>query len=136
MESWLEQMNQQFEMAAESWGGGSEWSTGMDQPRLDMIERDDEYIITADLPGFSSDDVDVYVSDGMLSIEAERTDEVETDDGDFIKRERSQETLSRRVSLPSDVDVDSISASLDAGVLTVHAARSESLEGGHEIDIE
>lgn len=136
MESWLEQMSRQFETAAESWGTGSELSTGMDQPRLDMVEREDEYVIMAELPGFGPDDVEVYVTDLTLAIEAERTEEMETDDGEFIKRERSESTLSRRVSLPNDVDTGDITASLDAGVLTVSVARSEPLDSGHEIDIE
>jgi len=135
MESWFEQMSRQFETAAESWGSGSDWSMGMTQPRLDMVERDDEYTIRAELPGFSTEDVAVYVADQTLTIEAERTEELETEDGNFIKQERSQSTLSRRVSLPSDADTDNITASLDSGVLTVTVTRTEPLDSGHRIDI-
>jgi HSP20 family protein len=137
METWLEQMGNQFETAAESWGSGPDtWSAQMDQPRLDMVERDGEYVIEAELPGFSKEDVDVYLSDGTLSIEAERSEELESGDGNFLKRERSHTTLSRRVSLPGDADPDEISASLNAGVLTVTVARTQPLDSGHEIDIE
>jgi len=137
MESWLEQMSEQFETAAESWGSGIDtWSPRIDEPRIDLVSHGDEYVITADLPGFGKDDIDVYVTDNTLAIDAETTEEMEASDEHFVKRERSHEALSRRLSLPNDADTDDISASLDNGLLTVTIARTEPLESGHRIDID
>ena len=137
MESWLEQMSEQFETAAESWGSGFEtWSERLDQPQIDLIGDDEEYVIVADVPGYSKDDIDVYVADQTLAIDAEQTEEMEVSERDFIKRERSHESLSRRLSIPRDADTDDISATLEDGVLTVRIRRAEPLDSGHRIDID
>jgi len=136
MESWLEQMSEQFETAAERWGSGFEgWAPELDEPRIDLVEYDDEYVITANVPGFDRDDVEVLVTDHTLSIEAEQTEETMVDESSFIRRERSHATMKRRITLPNDADTEAISASLDNGVLEVHVARAEPLSEGHRIDI-
>ena len=130
MESWFEQMTEQF-------GTGLEpWTQRMGRPRIDMAEEETGYTLVVDLPGFTADDVDVYVTDRTLSIEAERGEQRVAGDANYIQQERSRESLSRRVTLPNDADTEGITASMDEGVLTVTLPRIESLDSGHEIDIE
>lgn len=136
MESWLEGMSEQFETAADRWGSGFEpWGPELDEPRVDMVEYDDEYVITADVPGFSKEDIEVLVTDHTLAIEAEQTEEAAVDEGNFVRRERSHASMKRRITLPSDADTEGISASMDDGVLEIHVARAEPLSEGHRIDI-
>jgi len=137
MESWFEQMSKQFETAADRWGTGLEpWAEGMDQPRIDMAEDDDSYTILADIPGFGKDDIEVYVTDNTLAIEAEQREELVTEEATYIQQERSHQSVSRRITLPNDADVESIAASMDDGVLTITIDRVEPLDSGHQIDIE
>lgn len=137
MESWFEQMSKQFETAADRWGTGLEpWAEGMDQPRIDMAEDDAQYTIVADIPGFAKDDIDVYVTDRTLAIEADQREEMVAEEANFIQQERSHQSLSRRLTLPSDADTESIAASMDDGVLTITVARVEPIDSGHRIDIE
>jgi len=137
MESWFEQMSKQFETAADRWGTGIEpWAEGMDQPRIDMAEDDEQYTIVADMPGFAKDDIDVYVTDRTLAIEAEHSEEMVAEEANFIQQERSHQSLARRITLPSDADTEHIAASMDDGVLTITVDRLESLDSGHQIDIE
>ena len=136
MESWLEGMSEQFETAAERWGSGFEtWAPELDEPRIDLVESDDEYVITADVPGFSKEDIDVLVTDHTLSIEADHGEETTVDESDFIRRERSHTSMKRRITLPSDADPDGVSASMDNGVLEIRVSRAEPLSEGHRIDI-
>lgn len=137
MEAWFEQMSKQFETAADRWGTGLEpWAQGMDQPRIDMAEDDEQYLIVADMPGFAKDDIEVYVTENTLAIEAQQREEMVTEDANFIQQERSHQSLSRRITLPNDANTERISASMTDGVLTITVARSEPLDSGHQIDIE
>jgi len=137
MESWFEQMSKQFETAADRWGTGLEpWSEPMDQPRVDMAADDEQYVVVADMPGFGKDDIDVFVTDNTLAIEAEQRDETVTEEATYIQQERSHTALSRRITLPNDADIDEIAASMDDGILTITVARVEPLDSGTRIDIE
>ncbi len=137
MESWFEQMSEQFGTAADRWGTGLEpWTRGMDQPRIDVAKAEAEYTVVVDVPGFAADDVDVHVTDRTLSIEAERSEERVENEASYIQQERSHQSLSRHITLPNDIDTEDITASMDKGVLTVTLGRIESLDSGHQIDIE
>ncbi|MBX0323318.1 Hsp20/alpha crystallin family protein [Halomicroarcula sp. F13] len=137
MESWFEQMSRQFEAAAERWGTGFEpWTPEMESPRVDVVDENDAYVVTADLPGFGKDDLDVYISDQTLAIEADHSHEAEETEVNYVRRERSHRSLSRRVRLPGSVDEDDVSASMDDGVLTVRIGKADAISGGHQIDIE
>lgn len=137
VESWFEQMSRQFEAAAQRWGSGFEpWSPEMESPPIDVVDADDEFVVAVDLPGFTADDVDVHITDRTLAIEAERDRESEASEGNYVRRERSHRSLSRRVRLPGDVDGDDVSASMDDGVLTVHIGKAHPSSSGRQIDIE
>lgn len=137
MESWLEQMSEQFETAAESWGSGLEMGqASMGQLRIDFVETDEEYVVVANVPGFSKADVDVYVTDQTLAIDAERSEDTEMREGTFITNERTHESVSRQLTLPNDADTDDVTATMDEGVLTIHVGRTEPLDSGHRIDID
>ena len=137
MESWLEQMSEQFETAADRWGTGLEpWTQDLDLPHIDVAEAEAAYTIVADIPGYDTDDIEVYVTDRTLAIEAERRDELVESDANYIQQERSHQSLSRRITLPSDTDTEAITASMTDGVLTITVPRVESLDSGHQIEIE
>lgn len=105
-------------------------------PAIDVAERDDEIVVTADLPGYEREDIAVTLRDGDLRIEAGHRTESEQTEGDYVRRERRQEAVSRSVSLPVPVDEDGTSATYTNGVLTVSLPKVDREQGGRSIDIE
>lgn len=102
---------------------------------VDVADHDDEFVVTADLPGFDKDDIDVSLADRTLQIEADHEEEETEESADYLRRERNRQSMSRSLTLPESVDQEGISASLNNGVLTVTLPKREQ-DGGHRIDIE
>ena len=101
---------------------GWKWPVGIDYERafrLDIVDRDKELIVRAELPGVEKDDVEVTISGDRLMIEAEREFEEEDDEDDFYRHEMGYGKLMRTVALPVEVDPEKIHAELKEGILTV-----------------
>lgn len=86
----------------------------------DVTDEGDHYQLTADLPGFKKDDIEINVEDGILTIQAERNEETEDTDkkGRYIRRERTYGSYKRSFDL-SEVDDDNITAKYEDGVLSL-----------------
>ena len=94
-------------------------------PAVDILEADDRYLIEADLPGVSKDDLQVEFEKGRLSIQAKRQRE-ESDDLQDLHRERSATaSFTRSFRLGKDVDADQIEARLRDGVLRLTVPKKE-----------
>lgn len=92
---------------------------------VDISEDDKSVIVRASLPGFKRDEIDVVVDEGVLSISARRSEESETKDETFHRRERFVESVSRRIALPSSVMLDEEGdAELKDGVLTLRLPKT------------
>jgi HSP20 family protein len=95
-------------------------------PRVDIREADGHYEITAELPGVNKDDIHVHVKDGILTLEAESSDESkEEDNGKVIRRERRYGKFMRSFNLGADVQESDIKAEFKDGVLTLEAPKLE-----------
>jgi HSP20 family protein len=92
---------------------------------VDISQDDHAVIVRASVPGFKKDEVDVHISNGILSIKAERTSESESSHEHYYRKERSYGAMSRRVVLPGIVGDAEAEARLEDGVLTVRVAVSE-----------
>lgn len=88
-------------------------------PAVDVIESDKGYEITADLPGMDEKNIEVKVTDGVLTMKGERQEEKEEKKKDYYLQERSFGSFQRSFELPESVDGDKIEASFKKGVLTV-----------------
>jgi HSP20 family protein len=88
-------------------------------PSMDVTETDKEIEITAELPGLEDKDVEINVTDNVLTIRGEKKAEKEEKDKDYRLVERTYGAFSRTVELPAGVDADMIKASIAKGVLTV-----------------
>lgn len=93
-------------------------------PALEMTSGDEQYRLTAELPGLKEDDVELSVADGVLTLKGEKRHEEEKKAEGFLLSERSYGSFERRVTLPSDVDFDKIDAEFKKGVLTITLPRS------------
>jgi HSP20 family protein len=106
---------------------------------VDVLDREDEYVVLADLPGFDADDVDVTLSDGRLTVAAEREAavvETEEETSRYVRRERAGRSVSRSVRLPESVDADGVTASHSDGVLTVTLPKKREDDDGHAIEVQ
>ncbi len=94
---------------------------GFDEGTLpvDISETDGALQVRASLPGFTAEDIDVQVHEGVLSINAKHVAESKTHDVHFYRRERLVGSLSRRIALPGVVRDAEVAAALSDGVLTL-----------------
>jgi len=95
-------------------GGVSRWI-----PAMDLIERGDEFVLRADLPGMAEDDVSIEIKDHVLTIAGERKAEHEEEAESYYRAERAVGTFTRTLTLPEGVDPDAIAANFADGVLEV-----------------
>ncbi len=94
-------------------------------PRVDIRETDNHYEITAELPGVAKDDIQVHVKDGILTLEAETTQEdKEEKEGKVIRQERRYGKFLRSFNLGGDVKEEDIKASFKDGVLKLEAPKA------------
>jgi HSP20 family protein len=86
---------------------------------IDVVERDDGYVLRADVPGLKPDEVKIEVDADVLTVSAEHEESREEEKGNFIRRERRYGSFSRSVALPKGVTADQVEASCKDGVLEV-----------------
>jgi HSP20 family protein len=94
-------------------------------PAMDLVEDEGHFVLKADLPGLSEDDVAIEVRDNTLRISGERRSEHERKERGFHRVERSYGRFSRSLTLPEGVDGEAISARFDKGVLEVRVPKPE-----------
>jgi HSP20 family protein len=88
-------------------------------PAMDVVETDEHFVLTADLPGLSEDDVSIEVEENVLTVSGERKAAHEDKREGFVRVERSYGAFRRSLTLPEGVDADAVSASFDKGVLEI-----------------
>jgi HSP20 family protein len=94
-------------------------------PAMDLIETADHYVLRADLPGLSEEDVNVQLEDNVLTISGERKSEQDNQTEGYHRLERAVGTFSRSLTLPDGVDADNVKARFDRGVLEITIAKPE-----------
>lgn len=138
IERLFDRMSRQFEEAQQSWETESplsRWSKAFEEMSIDVVEHDDEFVVTVDLPGFERDDVDITVTNHTLRINAQREADTTEEGERFLRRERRHESASRSIELPGDVDVEAVTATMQNGVLTITLPKIEG-ESAQRIEIE
>lgn len=131
IERMFDRMSSQFDPME---GGALGGSLGGSVP-VDVEDTGDEYVVTADLPGYDREDVDVQLAGERLTVSADHTESTETgDEGHYVRRERRQRSVSRTVRLPEAVDESGTEARYQNGVLTVTLPKVDA-EDGHDIPI-
>lgn len=99
---------------------GGEWL-----PSLDVAETKNELVVKAEVPGMNPKDIDISLSDGVLTIKGEKRQEKEEKEADYHLVERSYGSFIRSVQLPKEVQSDKISASYKDGILKISLPKSE-----------
>lgn len=97
-------------------------------PRFDFVETEQEYLLQADLPGISEENLEITVHEGVLSVSGSRSEQTTAEGTNFLVRERQYGEFQRRLKLPKDANAEQVSAKLNAGVLEVTIAKKEELK--------
>lgn len=98
--------------------GGEEQSTAW-TPTIDVLQRDGELVVRAELPGVEPDEVDITVQNNILTISGRITEERQEEREGYLIRERRAGFFRRSLQLPQGVDESNITARFDNGVLEV-----------------
>lgn len=93
-------------------------------PRVDVVDKEDHVLVRAELPGMSKEDIDVSVTDNTITIKGSVRKEEQKEEGEYHRREIYSSTVSRTVSLPSEVDAEGATAQLKDGMLEVTLRKS------------
>lgn len=96
----------------------------MTAPVVDFAEKDGAYEITAELPGIEEKDIDVKLSNGLLTIRGEKKAEKEEKKKDYYLSERSYGSFERSFSVPEGVQAEKIAATFKNGVLKIELPKS------------
>lgn len=99
--------------------------TGVHQLALDLTEDDENVVVKTTIPGVSEDDVDISVSDNILTISAETEDSREEQSKGWHMRELRYGKFARSVQLPTEVNIDKADAEIENGILTITLPKTE-----------
>ena len=96
-------------------------------PAMEIVEKDDALLVTAELPGVKKDDVDITLEEGILTIRGEKKEEITKDEKDnkFHMWERKYGSFQRSFTLPNEVEAEKIAAKFDNGILTLTLPKTE-----------
>lgn len=99
-------------------------------PDVDIVEKDDAIEVRAELPGMDEKDIDVQLSDRMLTIRGEKKEEREEGEKEsrYYLSERRYGSFERSFHLPEGIDSDKVKANFKNGVLVVNIAKSPELQ--------
>jgi len=88
-------------------------------PAIEVFDKEDKFVVKAEVPGIKSEDIDVSVVGDTLTIKGEKKAETEVKEEDYYCCERSYGSFYRSIALPSNVDASKIEADYEDGVLEV-----------------
>jgi len=123
MVSMSEAMNKLFDDAWVMPRNGGFFRNG--GPALDMVENADNIVVTAELPGFKPEDIDIQLEGSVLTLHGEVKEENEKQEGQYHVKERRQNSFARAVQLPTNVVVDKAKAEFKDGILTLTLPKDE-----------
>jgi HSP20 family protein len=115
--------NTVFDAPAGAGNGGQPMRRWM--PAMDLLETEDHFVLRADLPGLTEDDVNIELEDTTLTISGQRKAEHEERKEGAYRVERAFGSFSRSLTLPQGVDPEAVTANFEHGVLEVHVPKPE-----------
>jgi HSP20 family protein len=126
LNSLQQEMNRLFSTFFDTPTAGNGGSAGRRWiPAMDLVETDDHYVLTADLPGLSEADINLEFEGDVLTLSGERRVGHAGSKEGFYRLERAAGAFSRSLTLPEGVDPDAVTATFDKGVLEVRIPKPE-----------
>lgn len=86
-------------------------------PKVDIIDRDKEVVVKAELPGVAKEDIDLSMTDNSVTIKGSTSHEEKEEKGNYYRSEISRGSFSRTVALPAEVDAENAKATFNDGIL-------------------
>jgi HSP20 family protein len=125
----FEQMRREMDRLWDSFFEGRGRRRGEEEaewyPSLDVAETKNDIVVKAELPGMDQKDIDISLSNGVLTIKGQKKQEKEEKEENYHLIERSYGSFTRSIQLPGDVQSDKINATYKNGVLKVTLPKSE-----------
>ena len=119
------EMNRLFNNAFDTPAGSAGSAIRRWVPAMDLVESGEQFILRADLPGMSEEDIEIELEDGTLTVSGERKAEHDERGEGFHRVERAFGAFARSLTLPKGIDADAVSASFDRGVLEIRIPKPE-----------
>jgi HSP20 family protein len=115
---------------------GAQQGAAMISAPVNVAETQDEYRVTAELPGLSSEDVEVLLDEDVLTIRGERRFERRDDKESYHLIECSYGTVQRSLRLPAPVDAQQVQANFENGLLRITLPKSKAQERARRIEVQ
>jgi HSP20 family protein len=100
--------------------------------KMDVREEEDRFLVSVELPGMDEKDVEVVLSDNVLTLKGEKKAEKEEAGKGYAYKERSYGSFRRSIPLHAEVVADKVEASFDKGVLTVELPKTPEAKKAHK----
>ncbi|WP_416838576.1 Hsp20/alpha crystallin family protein [Haloferax sp. DFSO52] len=138
IEELFERLSRQFdEMGHQFDRSGMMPTTRLHDMAVDLSDYDDKLVLSADLPGYEKEDISLSIANRTLTIDAKREVTEEHGEGEYLRRERRQQSARRTLRLPDAVDEENATASYHNGVLTIELPKMDvEPDDSHRIDID
>lgn len=126
--SLLQDVDRLWDSFIERFGFGAPWPFPLgdqrlaalsQRPRVDVVENADDVVVTAEIPGLRREDLDISMTNEVLTLRAEQSSEREREQGGFHRREIVRGSFVRQIRLPCPVDTERATADYRDGMLTV-----------------
>ncbi len=127
MERWFEEaFRRPFSLLGPSWLPRLR-ATEVEEaiPSVDIFEEGDNVVVKAELPGIKKEDIDVSMTDNVISISGEKKREEKVERKNYYREERSYGSFTRSFRLPAEVQTDKAKASFKEGVLEIRIPKTE-----------
>lgn len=111
-----------------------DWDYSNENFKMDVQDKDTFYLIEADLPGISKDEIKLELDENFLTIQVKREESTEEKKDNYVHKERTFSSMSRSIRL-RDVKSEEIVAKLENGVLSISIPKTEKREKVKQIDI-
>lgn len=104
---------------------GQRATGSMFTPHLDITETETGVQVTAELPGLEAADVQLDITDNILTLKGEKKSQSEEKTKTFYRQERTYGSFTRRIALPAEVDTDNVDATFKNGILSITLPKTE-----------
>ncbi|MBI5453042.1 MAG: Hsp20/alpha crystallin family protein [Deltaproteobacteria bacterium] len=101
---------------------------GVASPAVDIIDKPNEIIVKAEMPGVAKENIDISMQEGTLTLKGEIKEEAEKENGEYSYSERTYRYYSRAINIPVKIAAEAIKATLKDGILSVHLPKAEDLQ--------
>ena len=102
------------------------WSTRVNLPAVNIIEKDDKFLIELAAPGLRKEDFKINIENGILQIDSESQSEVDEEKDNYTRKEFNYSSFSRSFTLPENASEENISANYENGVLKLKLQKLKS----------